>query len=126
MQIIEIIRDLAVISGIISGLVITVRSIYSFFGNKHYTELDRVLSNFFIVLVYLGLAIQLVIFFTSQYTYQESINAIEQIALAVVAVISAQIGRTISIKSGDDLVKFRFRSTFYGIATVLLIYAYFV
>lgn len=125
-EIIEIIRDVVVISALITGLTITIKSIYSFIGNKHYKDMDRVLSNFFIVLVYASVALQLFLFFSASYSYEESIHAIEQIALVIVAVASSQIGRTISIKSNDDLVRFRFRSTFYGIATGLLMYAYFV
>ena len=52
--------------------------------------------------------------------------ALEHLSLVIVAVVFVQIGRLISIKSKDSIVKFRFRVIFYGLATALLIYSYFL
>ena len=108
------------------GFSLTVRSLYSFFSDAHYNLLDKALAIFFIVFIYVQLALQLVIFSIKTYSYEESFAALEHLSLVIVAVVFVQIGRLISIKSKDSIVKFRFRVIFYGLATALLIYSYFL
>ncbi len=117
-------RTTATILTLIAGLVISVKSIASVFSGLKYSEFDSVLAKFFIVLIYSQFVLELTNFFGSTHTYEESLQAIEHIALVTVATAAVQVGRMISIKSGDDLVKFRFRSIFYGMATFLLAYSY--
>lgn len=104
------------------GLLVSIRSAYGYFSGTHFVTIDRALGLFFILFIYSCLAIKLFVFFTSSYTYEASFTAIEQMALMLVAVLSAQTGRLISLRSGDDTIKFRFRAIFYSIATGLLIY----
>ncbi len=107
-----------------AGAILSLKSVLSFFSGLKYSEFDNVLAKFFIVAIYLQFGLELVNFFGSTHTYEESFEAIEHIALITVATAAAQVGRMISIKSGDDLVKFRFRTIFYGTATLLLLYSY--
>ena len=109
---------------LMAGLVISSKSILSLFYGLKYSEFDSVLAKFFIILIYLQFVLELYYFFGSKHTYEESFEALEHIALVTVATVAVQIGRMISIKSEDDLVKFRFRSVFYGIATFLLAFSY--
>lgn len=111
---------------LMAGFVISAKSALSFFSGLKYTTFDNVLAKFFIVLIYTQFAFEVIHFFGSTHTYEESFEAIEHIALVTVATAAVQVGRMISIKSDDDLVKFRFRSVFYGIATFLLAYSYFL
>ncbi len=119
-------RTTIVLVTLMAGFVISAKSLLSFFSGLKYTNFDNVLAKFFIVLIYLQFVVEIINFFSSTHTYEESFEAIEHIALVTVATASVQVGRMISIKSDDDLVKFRFRSIFYGIATFLLAYSYFL
>ncbi len=107
-----------------AGILLSLKSILSFFSGLKYSEFDNVLAQFFIVTIYVQFALELINFFGSTHTYEESFEAIEHIALITVATAAAQVGRMISLKSGDDVVKFRFRTIFYGISTLLLVYSY--
>ena len=109
---------------LLSGIVISIKSVLSLFYGLKYTEFDNILAKFFIIFIYLQFILEVFYFFGSTHTYEESFEAIEHIALVTVATAAVQIGRMISIKSDDDLVKFRFRSIFYGIATFLLAFSY--
>ncbi|MEP5610910.1 MAG: hypothetical protein ABJP45_01610 [Cyclobacteriaceae bacterium] len=118
------IRTTVTILTLAAGVVISIKSILGLFSGLKYTEFDSVLAKFFIVTIYIQCVLELVNFFTSTHTYEESFQAIEHIALVVVATVAVQVGRMISIKSDDDQVKFRFRTIFYGIATFLLLYSF--
>ena len=119
-------RTTVTILTLMGGFVISAISISSLFSGLKYSDFDSVLAKFFIVLIYIQFVLELFNFFGSTHTYEESFEAIEHIALVRVATAAVQVGRMISIKSDDDLVKFRFRSVFYGIATFLLAYNYFL
>ena len=114
----------AIVLSLVSGLLISFKSLLSLFYGLKYSTFDTVLAKFFIILIYSQFALELIDFFGSSHTYEESLEAIEHIALVTVATALVQIGRMISIKSDDDLVKFRFRSFFYGMATILLAYSF--
>lgn len=47
--------------------------------------------------------------------------SVEHIAMMILAVAAAQIGRSISKKASDDQVKFRFQTIFFGIALLLIL-----
>lgn len=125
-HLVEVLRTSITLLTLMAGVVISVKSIMSLFSGLSYTQFDRILAQFFIVLIYIQFVLEVVLFFTSTHTYEESFEAIEHIALVTVATAAVQVGRMISIKTDDDLVKFRFRSIFYGIATFLLGYSYFL
>lgn len=117
-------RTTITIFTLVAGFVISAKSILSFFSGLKYSDFDNVLAKFFIVTIYIQFVLEVADFFGSTHSYEESFEAIEHIALVTVATAAVQVGRMISIKSDDDLVKFRFRTIFYGIATFLLAYSY--
>lgn len=117
-------RNSITVLTLLAGLVISTKSILSLFYGLKYTDFDNILARFFIILIYLQFLLEIYYFFGSTHTYEESFEALQHIALVTVATAFVQIGRMISIKSDDDLVKFRFRSVFYGIATFLLAFSY--
>lgn len=124
-NLLPVLHQTVIIVALLVAVIISVRSIYGLFSGVHYADYDRVLANFLIIFVYLQLVFELVYFFGSTHTYEESFEAIEHIVLIVVATAATQVGRLISVQSQDDAVKFRFRSVFYGIATGLLLVSYF-
>lgn len=109
---------------LLTGFVLSVKSIFSLFYSLRHTELDRIFANFFIILVYSQFLLEIVHTFGSAHSYEESFRIIEHVALITVATAFVQIGRMIIIKSNDNLVKFRFSTVFYGIATFLLTYSF--
>lgn len=106
------------------GVVITLKSLYGLFSGSSFGLGDRLLSNFFLLFLYLQFLSELFIFVTTRFRYEDSIRASEHIALTLFAVIMTTGGRIITSRSNDSLVKFRFRSLYYGVATGLLIYAF--
>ena len=125
-HLLDVLRTSITILTLMAGLVISIKSIMSLFSGLSYGPFDRILAQFFIVFIYIQFALEVILFFSSTHTYEESFEAIEHIALVTVATAAVQIGRMISTKTDDDLVKFRFRSIFYGIATFLLGYSFFL
>jgi len=120
----EFVYQFAIYSSLFIGILVTLRSLIGYFAGGTYTPLDKALANAFIVFLYLQFIIELYTFLTASYRYEESLTAIEHIALTLFATLMTQGGRLITIKSSDNSVKFRFRSIYYGMATGLLIYAY--
>lgn len=118
------IRITVMILTLLTGFVLSVKSIFSLFYSLRHTELDRIFANFFIILVYSQFLLEIVHTFGSAHSYEESFRIIEHVALITVATAFVQIGRMIIIKSNDNLVKFRFSTVFYGIATFLLTYSF--
>ena len=124
MEILISLQEFTVYSALILGVLITLRSVIGYFGGGSYSYLDKIFANVFIVLLYAQFLIELYFFLSTTYRYEESLRAIEHIALTLFATIMTQGGRLITLKSSDNSVKFRFRGIYYGIATGLLIYAY--
>jgi len=112
-------------------IVLVIKSAIGFFAGGKYQKLDNILSASFVGLMHLQLLLGLIIyFFLSPITTQFSFNmkdpvvrfwSVEHLALMLIAIIAAQVGRTISKKSDDASVKFRFQLTFYGIALILML-----
>jgi len=126
MEILTGLQEFAIFSSLILGVVITLRSVVGYFGGGKYTYVDKIFANIFIIVLYAQFVIELYSLLTNTYRYEESLTAIEHIALTLFAVIMTQGGRLITLKSSDNSVKFRFRGIYYGIATGLLIYAYLI
>jgi hypothetical protein len=126
MDYLKIIVETISLLSIILGVSNSIKSIWSFFAGIAYTLFDKNLAIIFIVVLYLRYALDLLVFLTTTYNYEESFRAIEHMALVTVAVAAATVGRFIARNSSDDSVKFRFRSVFYSIATGLLVYAFFI
>ncbi|MDE0472211.1 MAG: hypothetical protein OXH57_09745 [Ekhidna sp.] len=124
MDVLKGIQEFAVFTSLILGVGITLRSVIGYFGGGNDTSVDKIFANIFIVMLYIQSVVEAYLFFFTSFGYEESLRAIEHIALTLLANIMTQGGRLITLKSSDNTVKFRFRSIYYGIATALLIYAY--
>lgn len=124
MEILTGLQEFAIYSSLILGVIITLRSLIGYFGGGSYTHVDKIFANVFIVTLYAQFVIELYFLLTTTYRYEESLTAIEHMALTLFATLMTQGGRLITLKSSDNSVKFRFRGIYYGIATGLLIYAY--
>ena len=113
------------------AVAVVIKSLAGLFSNGKYGKLDNILSVSYVGLMHMQLLIGLVLyFFLSPYTSTFRFNmsdpesrfwSVEHIALMLFAIIAAQVGRSISKKSGDDIVKFRFQSIFFGISLVLML-----
>ncbi len=126
MNFIDQIQEVVIIGSLVVGVLISLRSFYAFFSGSVYTKIDKSIANVFIVSLYVQVALMAYIFVNSSFNYEESLKAIEHAALTIFATILTQGGRLITLRAGDDTVKFRFRSIYYGLATGLLIYAYII
>ena len=114
---------------ILVAVVIAVfKSLAGFFGGGEYKKFDKIVAVAFISMMHLQLVIGLVLyFFYSPFVTYNMIEeksrfwSVEHIALMLFAVAAAQIGRSISKKTQDAQVKFRFQSIFFGISLVLML-----
>lgn len=112
------------------------KSLIGLFSGGTYQKLDNVLAASFVGTMHLQLLMGLILYFfvsplvgeARAMGYGSAMKepdlrfwAIEHLALMVLAVILAQAGRSISKKSEDSVVKFRFQSIFFGAAFILII-----
>lgn len=117
------------------SVVVIIKSLAGLFGGGEYKKLDNILAASFVGTMHLQLLIGLVLYiFLSPITTSAFQNmseamstpairywAVEHITVMILAVIAAQAGRSISKKSDDAVVKFRFQSIFFGISLFLML-----
>lgn len=110
------------------------KSIMGITSGKPYEKSDNIIAASFVGSVHLQVLIGLVLYFwLSPITsnafggYSSPMKdpvirywAVEHISVMVLAAILAQVGRTISKKAGDAVVKFRFQLIFFGISFFLM------
>ncbi len=116
---------------LLAAIVVVLKSLVGLFGGTKYGKFDRIIAPAFVGLMHLQLLIGLILyFFLSPYTSDFSFNmadetvrfwSVEHLALMLFAVIAAQVGRSISKKTEDAQVKFRFQSIFFGMSLVLML-----
>lgn len=113
---------------LIAAILVTLKSVIGLFGGSKYGKFDNILAASYVGMMHLQLLTGLILyFFLSPFvTYQMSdpvsrFWSVEHLALMLFAVIATQAGRTISKKSGDSQVKFRFQAIFMGISLVLML-----
>lgn len=112
------------------------KSLIGLFSGGQYQKLDNVLAASFVGTMHLQLLIGLILYFFVSPLVGEAramgygaamkepdlrFWAVEHLAIMILAVIFAQAGRSISKKSEDSVVKFRFQSIFFGAAMLLII-----
>ena len=116
-------------------IFVVIKSLAGFFGRKPYAKLDNILSASFTGLMHLQLLLGLILYFflspltqaafedfgSAMRTSELRFWAVEHLVLMLLAVIAAQVGRSISKKSTDSKVKFRFQAIFYGISLLLML-----
>lgn len=98
------------------------------FAGTNYTKFDKILAVSFVGMMHLQLLIGLALYFIYSpfitYNMSDQVSrfwSVEHLALMLFAVVAAQVGRSISKKTQDAQVKFRFQSIFFGMSLVLMI-----
>lgn len=115
---------------LLAALVVIVKSVIGWLGNTPYSKFDRIIAPAYVGLMHLQLLLGLLLYFIYSpfVTYQmgDKVSrywSVEHIAMMVLAVVAAQVGRSISKKSSDAQVKFRFQTIFFGISVLLILVA---
>lgn len=117
------------------AIVLIVKSLIGLFGSGNYQKLDNILSASFVGTMHLQLVIGLVLYvFLSPITtgafdsFGEAMKnagvrywAVEHITVMILAIAAAQIGRTLSKKANEDVVKFRRQAIFYTLSLLLML-----
>ena len=116
---------------LLAAILVVLKSLVGLFGGTKYSKFDRILAPSFVGLMHLQFLIGLILYvFLSPYTSNFTFNmsdavarfwSVEHLALMLFAVVAAQVGRSISKKSDDAQVKFRFQSIFFGMSLVLML-----
>lgn len=120
---------------LILALFTVIKSLLGLFGSKDYQKIDNITSASFVGFMHLQLLIGLILYFflspITEYALKDMGSAmrdqelrfwaVEHITVMVLAVVFAQVGRSISKKSTDNSVKFRFQSIFFGASLLLML-----
>jgi len=112
---------------LLAAIIVIIKSVVGWLGNTPYSKFDRIISPAYVGLMHLQLLLGLILYFISPFvTYQmgDKVSrywSVEHITLMILAVVAAQIGRSISKKSSDAQVKFRFQTIFFGISILLIL-----
>jgi uncharacterized protein YacL len=116
---------------LLAAIILVVKSTIGMFSRGSYGKLDNILSASFVGLMHTQLLLGLILYFflspiTTRFTFNmkdpvERFWSVEHLSLMLFAIAAAQIGRSISKKSKDAPVKFRYQLTFYGISLVLML-----
>lgn len=113
---------------LVAAVVAVLKSIIGLFGGGKYAKFDNILAASYVGLMHLQLLTGLILYFFLSplvtYDMADPVSrfwSVEHIALMLFAVIAAQVGRSISKKSEDAPVKFRFQAIFFGISLVLML-----
>lgn len=116
---------------LLAAVVAILKSVIGLFAGGKYAKLDNILAASFVGMMHLQLLTGLILyFFLSPFTSNFNFNmsdpvqrfwSVEHLSLMLFAVVAAQMGRSISKKSDDAQVKFRFQSIFFVISLVLML-----
>ena len=116
-------------------VVAIAKSIIGLTSGKDYQKSDNGIAAAFVGSMHLQLLVGLILYFWLSPITSNAFSgygspmkdpvlrywAVEHIVVMVIAVILAQVGRSISRKSEDALVKFRFQLIFFGISFLLML-----
>ena len=110
------------------ALVVVFKSAIGWLINTPYTKFDKIIAPAYVGMMHLQLLIGLLLYFVYSpfvtYNMGEKVSrywSVEHIALMVLAVVAAQLGRSISKKASDSQVKFRFQTIFFGLSILLVL-----
>lgn len=116
---------------LLAAIIVVLKSLIGLFGGTKYSKFDSILAPSFVGMMDLQLLIGLILYFflspiTSTFKFNMSDEVIrfwsvEHLALMLFAVIAAHVGRSISKKTDDAQVKFRFQSIFFGMSLILML-----
>lgn len=125
MTILEI-QQIILLLGIGVGILVTIRSFYGLLFSAEFTKFDKIIGMIFPGLLLIEIMLTIYILTTSSFNYEESLRAVEFAALIIFSSLLTVGGRFITSQSSDHVVRFRFRSIYFGLATGLLIYAFII
>ena len=115
---------------LLAAVIVFAKSVIGWLGNGSYSKFDKILAPAYVGLMHLQLLIGLLLYFVYSplvtYNMGDKVSrywSVEHILMMVLAVAAAQIGRSISKKSSDDQVKFRFQTIFFGLSILLVVVA---
>lgn len=121
---------------LISAVAVILKSLIGLFGGGKYAKLDNILAASFVGLMHLQVLIGLVLYFISPIA-KEARNAgmsgmmadpalrfwgMEHLVMMILAVVAAQVGRSLSKKAQSDHVKFRYQSIFFIVSLLLILF----
>jgi hypothetical protein len=120
---------------LILAIYLVIRSLQGWFGKQSYTSGDNKLAVFFTIGMHTQLLLGLILYFALSPAVQQAFKdfgaamkdanirvwAVEHITMMVLAVILAQVGRSMSKKTTDSTKKFRLLAIFGGLALVLML-----
>jgi len=115
---------------LLAAVIVLVKSVIGWLGNGSYTKFDKIIAPAYVGLMHLQLLLGLLLYFVYSpfvtYNMGDKVSrywSVEHILMMVLAVAAAQIGRSISKKSSDAQVKFRFQTIFFGLSILLVLVA---
>ena len=113
------------------AIFVVVKSLIGLFSGGKYSKLDKIGAISFSMLMRVQFIIGLLLYFvlspiTTRFTFNmsdpnERFWSVEHILLMFFAIGAAEMGNSISKKSDDALVKFRFQSILFGISLILML-----
>lgn len=116
---------------LLAAVLCVVKSLIGLFSSGSYGKFDKILGTSFAMLMRVQFLIGVVLyFFLSPITTRFSFNmsdpterfwSVEHILLMFFAIGASEIGSSISKKSDDAQVKFKFQSIFFGISLALML-----
>lgn len=116
---------------LLGAILVVLKSLIGLFSNGGYKKIDNVLSASFVGIMHLQFLLGIILYFflspiTTRFTFNMSdpvdrFWSVEHLSLMILSIAAAQVGRTISKKSNDAPVKFRFQSIFFGISLALML-----
>lgn len=108
-----------------------IKSLIGLFSGSEYSRVDKIAAISFSMLMRVQFIVGIVLYFflspyTSRFTFNmgdptERFWSVEHILLMFFAIGAAEMGNSISRKSDDAQVKFKFQSILFGISLVLLL-----
>ncbi|MEP1033050.1 hypothetical protein [Ekhidna sp.] len=114
---------------ILAAVIIAVlKSLIGLFAGSSYSKFDKIVAVAFVGMMHLQLLTGLILYFFYSpfvtYNMSDPVQrfwSVEHLALMLFAVVAAQVGRSISKKTQDAQVKFRFQSIFFGMSLILML-----
>ncbi len=113
---------------LVAVIIAVLKSMVGLFAGSNYTKFDKIVAVAFVGMMHLQLLIGLVLYFFYSpfitYNMSDQVSrfwSVEHLALMLFAVAAAQVGRSISKKTTDAQVKFRFQSIFFGMSLILML-----
>lgn len=108
-----------------------VKSLMSWISKGEYGKLDNIVAASFVGMMHLQLLTGLILYFflspwTSNFTFNMKDEtarfwSVEHIALMILAVVFAQVGRSKSKKLDDEAAKFKMQTIFFAISLLLMV-----